>query len=153
MSIRIVSRIGAKTGLLAALFMVLVGTTPAMAVPESCAEFVKIAAPRLALIEKLNNFKTKRPSAMEACKVMTSLNAADKKIMDWMLANKEWCQVPEDQIESLKVSGEQSQGFRNKACAAAVTQAKQIEQQKRAQAQGGGQSLPGAGIKLPQGAL
>lgn len=137
-----------------AFVMLAFGVSSASAMPESCNEFPKIVAPRLALIEKLNNFKKKKPTAIEACKTMTSLIAADKKIMDWMVANKDWCQVPDEQLTQLKQASEQSNEFRGKACAAAANQAKQIEQLKRAQAQGGGgQPLPGAGVKLPQGAL
>ena len=125
----------------------------AFAMPESCNEFQKVVAPRLAMIEKLNGFKKRKPTAIEACKTMVGLSQADKKILDWMIANKDWCQVPEEQITQLKQAGEQSSAFKTKACAAAANQAKQIEQLKRAQAQGGGQPLPGAGVKLPQGAL
>ena len=139
--------------LMAGGLFVAVGSGPAFAIPESCADFSKLVAPRIAFIEKLNSFKSKKPTAIEACKVMTGLVQADKKIMDWMLANKDWCQVPDDQIAQLKQSSDQSSGFKNKACAAAVTQAKQLEQLKRAQAQGGGSAPAGSGVRLPQGAL
>lgn len=133
----------------------LMASSASYAVPESCAEFPKIVAPRIALIEKLNGFKAHKPTAAEACRVMTSLTQADKRILDWMIANKDWCQVPDEQIAQLKQSSEQSNGFKGKACAAAANQAKQIEQLKRAQAQGGGgpSAPPGSGIRLPQGAL
>ena len=132
----------------------LVGSTGASAVPESCGEFTKLITPRIALIQKLNNFKNKKPTAAEACNVMTGLVQVDKKIMDWMVANKDWCQVPDEQLAQLKQSADQSSGFKSKACAAAVTQAKQIEQLKRAQAQGAGSAPPpGSGVRLPQGAL
>ena len=139
--------------IVATLGLSLLGPTMSNAMPESCNDFQKVVAPRVALIEKLNGFKKRKPTAAEACKIMNNLSAADKKIIEWMETNKDWCQVPDEQITQLKQASEQSNGFKGKACSAAAAQAKQIEQLKRAQAQGGGQPLPGAGVKLPQGAL
>lgn len=130
-----------------------IGAGSASALPESCAEFQKLIAPRQAAIETINRFKQHKPTASEACKAMTALTAADKKIMDWMTANKDWCQIPEQQIAQLHQANDQSTAFKTKACTAAVTQAKQLEQLKRAQAEGAAPAPPGAGIRLPQGAL
>ena len=138
--------------LFAASFLCLTMAGSAYALPESCSDFQKVALPRVQLINRINGFQKKKPTAVEACKIMTALVGVDKKILEWMEANKDWCQVPDEQIASLKQAGEQTSAFKTKACTAAVTQAKQIEQMKKAQAQGGG-SAPGSAVHLPQGAL
>ncbi len=127
----------------------------AFALPDSCNDFQKLVGPRMALIAQINGFKKKKPSAGQACSILTRLTGADRKILDWMNANKDWCQIPEDQIAGLKQASGQSASFRAQACNAASQQAKQLSQMRRQQQQqgGGGQAAPGAGVKLPQGAL
>jgi hypothetical protein len=137
----------------AAAALCLASAGSAYALPESCNDFQKVAQPRVSLINRINGFQKKKPTAVEACKIMTSLVGVDMKILEWMEANKDWCQVPDEQIASLKQAGAQTSAFKTKACAAAVTQAKQIEQMKKAQAQGGSGAAPGSAVRLPQGAL
>ncbi len=141
---------------LAGAGMLLSVSTGAQAVPESCNEFQKLVEPRASIMAEING-SSKRKTKLtpgQACTLMTRLVTIDKKLLDWMTANKDWCQVPDDQITGLKTASGQSGEFRTKACNAAAQQAKQINAAKRqAQQQQGGQSAPGAGVRLPQGAL
>ncbi len=128
----------------------------ASALPDSCNDFQKLVNPRMALISQINGFKKKKPTAGQACTILTRLTVADKKILDWMNTNKDWCQIPDDQIAGLKQASGQSASFKNQACNAASQQAKQLSQMRRQQQQqqgGGRQTTPGAGVRLPQGAL
>ncbi len=132
----------------------------AYALPESCNEFQKLVEPRNAIMAQLTNTaqSKKRPTAAQACATVSRLVLAEKKISDWMTTNKDWCQIPDQEIEGFSKANAQSKEFKVKACNAASQQAKQIAQMKRAQAQqraaqGAGQSAPGSGVQLPKGAL
>ncbi len=153
---------GAKTSVKLFMFSislcsgVIFAPLSAQALPDSCNDFQKLVAPRMALISQINGFKKKKPTAGQACSILTRLMGADRKILDWMSTNKDWCQIPEDQITGLKQASGQSASFKNQACNAASQQAKQLGQMRRQQQQqqgGGGQASPGAGVRLPQGAL
>jgi hypothetical protein len=136
------------------------GASTAFAMPESCNDFQKVSAPRNSIMAQLNAFKKKKPTAAQACSLLSRLVSTEQKIMTWMIANKDWCQIPEEQITGLKQASGQSVTVRGQACNAASQQAKQIAQmrrqqqmQQRQQQSGGGGQAPGAGVKLPQGAL
>ncbi len=125
----------------------------ALAQSASCqADFQKVMEPRQALIQRINGFRNKRPTATQACSTLGSLVAADRKLIAWMTENKDWCQIPDQLIEQVQGAATQASRSRGTACAAAKNQA---SQQARARAQQRGPSGPvvGSGVRLPQGAL
>jgi hypothetical protein len=152
---------GSKTSVkLLLLCLALFLPSAAFALPDSCNDFQKVATPRMALISQINGFKKRKPTAAQACSILTRLVNSEAKILNWMNANKDWCQIPDDQIVGLKQASGQSASFKAQACNAAAQQSKQIAQmrrqqqmQQRQQQSGGGGQAPGAGVKLPQGAL
>lgn len=132
------------------------GGSEARAQQSSCqADFQKLMSPRLALIQRLNNFQKKRPTPQVACSTLSQLVAADSRLDKWVGENKDWCQIPEEMVEQLKAGAGQAQRARGQACGVAKQQAALIARARAQQraAQGGGQAPVGSGVRLPQGAL
>lgn len=130
-------------------------TAPNAASAQSCRDdFESLSSQRQALIRQVQSFKSKRTTATGACNVLTQLTNHDRKMLKWMEDNRDWCQIPEQAFEGMKGSGEQIVTARGNACTVAKKEQAAIAKAKRDAAQGGGQSaLPGAGVRLPQGAL
>jgi hypothetical protein len=136
--------------------MLLSGAGPAMAQQAGCAaDFQKFMAPRQALIERINGFQKRRPSAQQACSTLGQLVSADSRLGKWVDENKDWCQIPEEMVEQLKTGAGQAQRARGQACGAAKQQASAVARARAQQraAQGGGAPAVGSGVRLPSGAL
>jgi hypothetical protein len=124
-------------------------TTGAEAMTASCqAEFEKFNTERQTEVDRINAFNKKRPTARQACAVFNNLTGVESRMIKWMDANKDWCQIPETLIEQLKGAAGQTTKVRGQVCTAA-----------RREGQGGGAAAPrgapppGSGVRLPQGAL
>ncbi len=133
-------------------------TSGAQAQASNCqADFQKVMAPREALMQRINGFRTKRPTPGQACSTLGQLVTADGRVLAWMTENKDWCQIPDSLMEQLQTASGQVSRSRGQACAAAKNQASQIARARAAQAraqQGGGGPPPvGSSVRLPQGAL
>ena len=77
-----------------------------------------------------------------------------------MTANKDWCQVPDQLIQSFSEDHKRSQQFKGQACGAAAKMAemeKRAKQQAQQQQQGGPAGKMGGGLtgtlSVPKGAL
>lgn len=95
----------------------------------------------------------------KACAVLTKLQATQASLLPMLEKDAAWCHVPPQAIEGVKQQGPQISKVKNDACNAAV-KFKQMEAQARKQQQergpglmGGGDSIVGGPIKMPQGAL
>jgi hypothetical protein len=144
---------GAIAGTLVALAL---STVPAAAQSESCRnDFQKVMGPRMALIERINGFQKRRPTATQACQTLRSLRAADVRLIKWLEENKDWCQLPEEILTQAKAGTANTVRAQNQACGAAAQQARQQRQIREQQAGGGAPRAPavGSGVRLPQGAL
>lgn len=127
----------------------------AVAMPESCQkEFAPMMEKRQAYIDQINNYNKKKPTAIQACNTFKGLASHNEKIGEWMTAQKDWCQIPDDMIKQFADAQGQITQTRAKVCDAAAKQAQMIKQMKaRAAQQQGRQPAPGSGVRLPQGAL
>ncbi len=119
----------------------------AFAAPASCqAEFQKLTAERQAAIERINGFNKRRPTAQVACGAFNNLSGIEARFIKWMTENKDWCQIPDEFIGQLKGANGSTNKARGQVCTAA-----------RQQQEGGGGPRgappPGAGVRLPSGAL
>ncbi|MCZ8182342.1 MAG: hypothetical protein O9322_05170 [Beijerinckiaceae bacterium] len=123
---------------------------PALALTPSCqAELDKYGAARLEVINKINGFQKKRPSAQQACTVFGQLVKAEADMIKWMEDNQQWCSLPEPFVEDFRKNVQQGVKARGQVCTAAKKEA-------QARAQGGGVPrgpAPGSGVQLPKGAL
>jgi hypothetical protein len=109
---------------------------------------------RKSILQRINGFRTKRPTPQQACAAFNQLRSADARLISWMTTNKDWCQIPDDALTNAQNSQAQAAKIRGQACGAAAKQQQQIRRQQELQAQGGGApAQPGSGIRLPQGAL
>lgn len=127
----------------------MMAANPALAITPSCQEEMnKITTSRQSAIDRVNGFAKKRPSATQACSAFGTLVSADKKLLDWMTSNKDWCQVPDQLIEQLQDAQQQAAKVRDQACTAAK---KEAEMRRNAAPAAG--PPPGGGVRLPQGAL
>jgi hypothetical protein len=131
-----------------ALLLLSVGHVSAQQMPASCqAELDSLAQARLDVINRINGFNKKRPTARQACSVFGELVNAEAKMLKWMQENQDWCRLPDPLVTSFKDGSQQAVKARGQACTAA-----------KREADGGGGAAPrgpapGSGIRLPQGAL
>jgi hypothetical protein len=129
----------------------------ALAQSASCQEdFKKVMDPRMALIQRINGFRNKRPTAAQACQALRSLRAADGRLITWLQANKDWCSIPDEVLEQAQQSAAGASRAQAQACNAAAQQARQQRQIQEQQAgEGGAPRAPavGSGVRLPTGAL
>ncbi|WP_284178333.1 hypothetical protein [Rhabdaerophilum sp. SD176] len=124
-------------------------SAPAAALTPSCqAEMDKHGLVRLEVINKINGFQKKRPTAQQACAVFGQLVKAEADMMKWMEDNQQWCQLPEPFVEDFRKNIQQGVKARGQVCTAAKKEA-------QARAQGGAPRgpAPGSGVQLPKGAL
>lgn len=122
---------------------------PATAMPASCqADFQKYTNDRQVAVDRINAFNKKRPTAQAACGAFGTLTSAEARLIKWMTENKEWCQIPDAFFQQIKQAAEQTAKVRGQVCTAAKREAEGA-------AGGGprGAPPPGAGVRLPQGAL
>lgn len=148
---------GAALAVAVTLGLLALMPAPAQAQSESCQkDFQKVMEPRMALVQRINGFAKKRPTATQACQTLRSLRAADTRLIKWMEENKDWCQLPDELLSQAKTGTQGTIRAQNQACGAAAQQARQIRQVQQQQASGGGTPRApavGSGVRLPQGAL
>jgi hypothetical protein len=139
-----------KRSLPGLLLLCLFAAAPAGAqqMPSSCqAELDSLGEARLKVINRINGFSKKRPTAQQACGAFGELVASEAKMLKWMQDNQDWCRLPEALIANFKEGSQQAVKARGQACTAA----------KRQASGGGGAAprgpVPGGGVRLPQGAL
>jgi hypothetical protein len=124
---------------------------PAFAMPESCQKDLNTyAEARVKAINRINAFKNKRPTASQACSAFGALVDSETRMIKWMDANKEWCQLPDTLIDDLRKSSVQGNKVRGQACAAVKKEAQMRAKGQRQQSGGG---APRPAVRLPQGAL
>lgn len=109
--------------------------------PTCQAEFEKHGAARLKIIERINGFQKRRPTAQQACGTFQELVKVEAEMLKWMEANMDWCRLPEPFVKSFKDGTQQGIKARGQVCTAAKKQAQQ-PRQPRGPAVGGGVSLP-----------
>jgi hypothetical protein len=131
---------------------------PSLAQGSSCADFGKTLEERRDIVQKLqalSNNKKKQMDPKTACSMFGSLVNNGLTAVKWLEANKDWCQVPDQILASVKQDHARAVDMRGKACKAAAQQA---AMEKKAREGGsssgllGGDGLTGS-FRMPQGAL
>lgn len=129
--------------------VVLIAASHAHAMPASCqVDFKKFSEERQSALERINGFNKKRPTAQVACGAFNNLSDVETRFLKWMSDNKDWCQIPDDFVNQFKGANGATQKARGQICTAARQQ-----QEGGAAAAPRGAPPPGAGIRLPGGAL
>ncbi|KAF0230321.1 MAG: hypothetical protein FD175_1643 [Beijerinckiaceae bacterium] len=122
--------------------------TEASALTPACqAELDKYGGVRLTIIQRINAFQKKKPTAQAACNIFNELVKSEAEMLKWMEDNQAWCQLPEPFVEDFKKGTQQGVKVRGQICTAA-----------KRQAQGAQEAAPrgprvGGGVTLPKGAL
>lgn len=130
--------------------------TGAFAQASSCGELQNHLMQRKSIADKLQGGGKKQVDPKTACSSFNQLVQNGNVIVKWTDANKDWCQIPESFVDSIKADHVKAQAIRTKACSVA---AKQIQMEKQAKSGGGPASglLGGGGLsganQVPQGAL
>lgn len=138
----------------------LLGAGPAAAqVSDDCIPLVKVMKEHGALMQRLNAMnKQKQKDANQFCSVFQQLGAKVNQAIPEVEKNGSWCHVPDNVLPALKASLPQIDKAKGQACGVAAQQRKMMNQQKAQQRGGpgplgGGDSVVGGPIRMPQGAL
>jgi hypothetical protein len=114
-----------------------------------CSEDIgNLSKKRMDIIQSLNKIAHSSPKGQLdpalSCPKLRQLAVAEKAMVDYLVKNKDWCQVPDEAISNLDKSYKHSSEIAGKACAFAA-------QEKKAQEAGSDSAL--GGQKLPTGPL
>ena len=138
-------------------FSLLASTAPSQAQNSGCGDIQQHLVERQNLVKNfqaLTGDKKKPIDARVACTALGKLTNNGTTALKWMDTNKDWCQIPEQFVQSFKADHENVGKMRNQACGVA---AKQAEMEKKAKAGQAGGLLGGGGLegtyRIPQGAL
>lgn len=147
----------ALVGAAAALAAAGLSATGAWAQASGCGDLQGQLLQRKSIAEKLQSGTKKQIDPKAACAGFNALVQNGTTLVKWTEANKDWCQIPDSFIESIKADHVKAQTIRTRACQIA---AKQLQMEKQAKSGGGpgtGGLLGGGGLTgstaLPQGAL
>ena len=143
---------------LAGAAAVALGSVPALAQSETCNQFGKTIQERQSIVQKINGVgnKKQKPDPKTICSMFGELVTNGVSAVKWLETNKDWCQIPDQFIASIKTEHTKAVGMRGQACKVAAQQAA-MEKKAREGGGGGGGLLGGDGLtgsfKVPQGAL
>jgi hypothetical protein len=139
-----------------ACVIVLVCSSAAVrAADDPCQTLGKLLGDRVQVIQRIQAFKDKKPTADEACVTFKSLAKLNLKSVAAIERDGAWCRAPDGLAENFKSQQSQIELGQTNACKAAADQ-------KKAQSNGAGaprtpfggaDDVVGGAMKLPQGAL
>ena len=107
----------------------------------------------MAQIQVLNSLGKAGKGKMDpnaACPAAKKLVGIEGEMLAYMSKNKDWCNIPDNVVDSFKQARAKTQNFAGQACTVAAKMKKMMEQQREQAANGGGFGAP---PKLPSGPL
>lgn len=120
---------------------------------QSCQEdFQKLTQRRMSQITVLNNIGKAGKGKMDpaaACPAARKLVGVETEMFGYMQKNKDWCNIPDNVVESFQQARAKTQNFAAQACAVAAKMKKMQEMQRNEAAAGGAAPVQ----KLPAGPL
>ena len=126
----------------------------ALAQSQECIELGKKVTGRQTVIEQINGFQKKQPTADAACAAFTRLQQLTVDAIKGIERDGAWCHVPGEILPSLQAQAPQIAEAKKNSCGAAEQQRKlQQGDPKTANPLSGGDSVIGGQIKMPKGAL
>ena len=134
------------------------GGSAAFAQASGCTDIQPMLLQRKSIGERISSATAggkKQIDPRRACTDFGALVSNGDKLIKWSETNKQWCQIPDQFLQSVKDDHSRAVKIRGQACGAA---AKQAQMEKQAREGGGGGGLLGGGgltgaTRLPQGAL
>jgi hypothetical protein len=146
------------TGSLLAAAIVVAGVAsplPVVAAEDPCVNLNKLMASRVQVIQHIQSYKDKKPTAEEACGTFTQLAKLNATSIAAIERDGAWCRAPDGLADNFKAQQVQIDAGKTNACKAAVEQKKAAANGGAAQRAplGGTGDILGGPMKLPQGAL
>jgi len=144
---------GAGLVILAALMSASFGSV-ASAADDPCQALGKVLTGRAQIIQEVQAYREKKPTADQACAAFTKLSKLNVTATAAVERDGAWCRAPEDLAASLKSQQNDIDTGKKNACKAAADM-------KKAQKNGGGAPAPfggsdavlGGGLIMPQSSL
>ena len=138
---------------LAALVSAFFGSV-AHAADNPCEALGKVLSGRAQIIQDVQAYREKKPTADQACSAFTKLSKLNVTATAALERDGAWCRAPEDLAASLKSQQNDIDTGKKNACKAAADMKKAQKNGGTAPAPfGGGDGIIGGEMKLPQGAL
>ena len=126
----------------------------AFAAEDPCQALGKVLAGRVQVIQEVQSFREKKPTADQACAAFTNLSKINVTAIAAIERDGAWCRAPEDLAATLKKQQSDIDTGKKNACKAAAEMKKAQKNGGGAPAPfGGGDGIVGGDMKLPQGAL
>jgi hypothetical protein len=127
----------------------------ARAADDPCVVLGKLIAGRVQLIQHIQGYKEKKPTADDACSAFTSLAKVNSSSVAAIERDGAWCRAPDGLADNLKSQQTQIETAKTNACKAAADQKKAAAAGATGQRPplGGTGDILGGPMKLPQGAL
>ncbi len=139
---------------IAATFMLASSGSVVHAADDPCQALGKVLTGRAEIIQEVQAYREKKPTADQACSTFTKLSKLNVTATSAVERDGAWCRAPEDLAASLKKQQSDIDAGRKNACKAAADMKKAQKNGGGAPAPfGGGDGIVGGEMKLPQGAL
>ena len=113
------------------------GAFAQMSTSPECQKGITLFKARIVWIQKIQALPRNKADPVVACSYFTKLGGANATVLAWAKANKEWCQIEDNQITGLEGEAKQVAAIRGKACTVAAQYAKMKDQAQRQAQQGG----------------
>ena len=141
--------VGALCGL--GLFVIASGAS--RAADDPCEALGKLLANRAELIQVVQAYHDKKPTADEACAAFTKLSSVNVSSITAAQRDGAWCHAPDNLIPSLKTQQSQIDKAKTGACKVAADMKKAPQTAGPPNKFQGSDGIVGGELKLPQGAL
>ena len=154
-SLRCANRILSSLFVVSLLVVGIVSALPAYAAEDPCVSLNTLMANRAQVIQRIQGYKDKKPTAEEACGTFTQLAKVNATSITALDRDGAWCRAPDGLAENFKAQQVQIEAGKTNACKAAAEQKKAAANGGATQRQplGGTGDILGGPMKLPQGAL
>jgi hypothetical protein len=134
-------------GLLFLAVCAFAGTARAQSCSEDLAAFGKSRNAEIEALNAISAAHGKKLDPIAACPHLRKMKEIEAKMANYMVKNKDWCNIPDDFVAKFKESSERTAKVAEQACALAA-KAKQMQQSG-----GGGLGNLPPPPKLPAGPL
>jgi hypothetical protein len=91
-------------------------------IPSCLKDFLPLREEMDKRFESVKNMMAKRPSASEACSVLTRFTQAEVVLLKFVEKNSPTCPFPPGLLDNIKASNAKSEGYKKQACTAAAQQ-------------------------------
>ena len=138
---------------LGGLGVICLGGTLSVAADDPCEALGKLLTNRAELIQVVQAYHDKKPTAEEACATFTKLSSVNSTSITAAQRDGSWCHAPDTLVPNLKNQQAQIDKAKANACKVAADMKKAPQNAGPPGKFGGSDGIVGGEMKLPQGAL